>query len=158
MHRARVALIGVVSALSGFALAVWLFPGRDATPGMAAGPADAPARSAAGAAPAAPAAGELRVEPGGTLVLEAAKLEPGRPVVLHLGLGEPSRSDEPRPVHIVAADGSRGLEGQGRLGSERLDARFEVDPAFLLPGRYMVEVKTTEQSHFPLRRYVIEVR
>ena len=26
------------------------------------------------------------------------------------------------------------------------------------PGRYVIEVKTVERSHFPLRRYALEVR
>ena len=26
------------------------------------------------------------------------------------------------------------------------------------PGRYVVEIKTTEITHFPVRRYAIEVR
>ena len=79
-------------------------------------------------------------------------------MVLRLVLGEPSRSEEPRPVRVLSLD-SRVFEGQGILGSDLADARFEIDPAFLAtPGRYIVEVKTTEQSHFPLRRYALEVR
>lgn len=101
--------------------------------------------------------GELRIASNETIQLEAASLVPGRPVVLRLVLGEPSRSQEPRPVRVVSTD-SRVFEGQGILGEGLADARFEIDPAFLVPGRYIVEVKTTEQSHFPLRRYVVEVR
>jgi hypothetical protein len=83
---------------------------------------------------------------------------PGKPVVLRLVLGEPSRTQEPRPVRVIAAD-RRVFEGQGILGEGLADARFEIDPAFLSsPGRYVVEVQTTELSHFPLRRYALEVR
>ena len=35
--------------------------------------------------------------------------------------------------------------------------RLELDPEWLTPGRYMIEVRTVEKSHFPLRRYVLEV-
>ena len=38
-------------------------------------------------------------------------------------------------------------------------ASVEIEPGWLdPPGRYMVEIKTKERTHFPLRRYVIEVR
>jgi hypothetical protein len=116
-----------------------------------------PAPQGAPATQAASAGGELRIETGGTLVLEAAKLEPGRPVVVHLVQGEVSRSDEPNPVRIASVDG-RELLLEGHLGDDRKDARLEIDPAFLTPGTYLVEMKTSEYSHFPLRRYVVEVR
>ena len=35
---------------------------------------------------------------------------------------------------------------------------IEVPAEFLSPGRYLVEVKTTEATHYPLLRYVIVVR
>ncbi|HEY8153298.1 MAG TPA: hypothetical protein VII72_04125 [Myxococcota bacterium] len=104
------------------------------------------------------AAGELRIGSGETIELDAASLTPGTPLVLRLTLGEPSRTQDPRPVRVVSAD-SRVFEGEGVLGEGLADARFEIDPAFLsAPGRYIVEVKTTELSHFPLRRYAIQVR
>jgi len=81
-----------------------------------------------------------------------------KPQLLHLVLGEPSRSQDPRPVRVISTD-RRVFEGQGILGEGLADARFEIDPEFLRkPGRYIVEVKTTEQTHFPLRRYAVEVR
>ena len=40
----------------------------------------------------------------------------------------------------------------------RMSARLEVEPGWLLPGSYLVELRTTERSHFPLRRYPLEVR
>jgi hypothetical protein len=103
------------------------------------------------------AAGELRIASNETIQLDSAKLEPGKPLVLRLALGEPSRDDEPRPVRVISPE-KRVFEGQGVLGEGRSDTRFEIDPAFFKPGRYLVEVKTTEMTHFPLRRYVIEVR
>ena len=104
------------------------------------------------------ASGELRIASGETIRIDAASLVPGEPVVLRLELGEPSQSEEPRPVHVLSEEG-RMFEGQGSLGSSRTDARFEIDPAFFsAPGRYIVEVKTTELTHFPLRRNAIEVR
>jgi hypothetical protein len=37
-------------------------------------------------------------------------------------------------------------------------ATLELDPSWLLPGSYFVELQTTERSAFPVRRYAIEVR
>jgi hypothetical protein len=105
------------------------------------------------------AAGEVRIVSNETIQLDSASLVPGKPVVLRLVLGEPSKNEEPRPVRILSTMDRRMLEGEGVLGEGFADARFEIDPAFLsIPGRYIVEVKTTELSHFPLRRYAIEVR
>ena len=58
---------------------------------------------------------------------------------------------------VYAPDG-RALQIEGVLGADRLDARVETDPNFLARGRYVVEIQTTEQSHFPIRRYAVEVR
>ncbi len=127
-------------------------------------PAAAPAPAPVLVPPAPPrlalpdAAGELRIASHETIQIDAASLVPGKPVVLRLVLGEPSRNQEPRPVRVYSAD-QRVLEGEGILGEGLADARFELDPAFLsIPGRYIVEVQTTEISHFPLRRYAVEVR
>jgi hypothetical protein len=149
----RIALVIGVAALAGFAAASWLWPGARSAPPPPAAPPEAVAPGSAGAA----ADASLRIESSGTLELEAAKLEPGRPVVLRLALGEPSRDDAPRPVRVIGPDG-RVLEGEGQLAADRTEASFALDPAFLRPGRYVVEVKTTELTHFPLRRYAIEVR
>jgi hypothetical protein len=162
---AQIALV-LGAAAAGAALSLltsdrWRRPAPDVT---AAAPAPAAAPEAA--APAAPpgrlavpdASGELRIATGETIQIDLASLAPGAPVVLRLDLGVPSLDDEPRPVHVLSEQG-RMFEGQGILGMNRDDARFEIDPAFFsAPGRYIVEVKTTELTHFPLRRYAIEVR
>ena len=157
-RRTRIALVAL-AALAGAALSLltsdrWRRPAPDTSAAAApAAVAPAPPRAALP-----DESGELRIASNQTIQIDAASLVPGRPVVLRLVLGEPSRSEDPRPVRVVSAD-SRVFEGQGILGEGRADARFEIDSAFLLvPGRYIVEVKTTEQSHFPLRRYALEVR
>ncbi len=35
--------------------------------------------------------------------------------------------------------------------------RVEIPPGFLSAGRYVIEVETTERTHLPLRRYVLEI-
>jgi hypothetical protein len=159
VKRSHVAVgLGLVSAVAVF---VWLSrrteePAGAPTPPAATAsadePADGPARRAAAAQ-----AGELAIASGETIEIAAASLVPGRPVALRLFLGEPSKTAEPLPVRVYAADG-RASETQGLLGGDRLDARVEIDGASLAPGRNIVEVQTTERSHFPMRRYAIEVR
>ena len=94
---------------------------------------------------------------GETIVFQAAKLEPGRPVELSLDLEVASQNDEPRPVRIIGPDG-KVRERRAPLADERRSARFDVDSEWLVPGRHIIEVRTTELSHFPLRRYAVEVR
>lgn len=158
MRSARVAAIFALAALVGFAIAHWTWPERSAAP--APPPAAAPAAAPQSTAIPQPASSDdLRVASGETIAIESSTIDPSRPVVLHLVLGEPSRTDEPRPVRILdAEDGTRNLEAKAVLGAGRSEARFEIDPTFLHPGRYIVEVKTTEPSPLPLRRYVLEVR
>ena len=80
-----------------------------------------------------------------------------QPVAFSLSLAEASTDDEPRPVRLVASDG-RILELDGTVANDRMAASIEVPAEFLSPGRYLVEVKTTEATHFPLLRYVVVVR
>ena len=156
MRGARVAAIFAIAALVGFAVAHWMWPERAAAPPP---PAAAPAATPSAAVPQPASSDELRVASGETIAIESSTIDPSRPVVLHLVLGVPSATDEPRPVRILdAEDGTRNLEAKAVLESGRSEARFEIDPSFLHPGRYIVEVKTTEAFVLPLRRYVLEVR
>lgn len=102
-----------------------------------------------------PQEGVASVESGQTVMLSAvAALGEGASV--DLVLGEPSRTAEPLEARILTE--GRVLPLFAILSEDRASARIVVPPGWLSPGRYLVEVKTTERSHFPLRRYVIEVR
>ena len=153
-------LVIVLGAALIAALALWLWnrDGGSGTAGLESGlaeeepPGPPPARAVD-----APQAGEIGIVAGETIEIDSKSLEPGRPVVVRLDLGVPSRTDEPRPVRLLGPSGFV-REGQGALGEGRGSARYEIDAAWLTPGRYVIEVKTTEQSHFPIRRYALEVR
>jgi len=102
--------------------------------------------------------GALSIASSETLVVEAASLHAGEPLVVHLLLPEPPEGDEAHAVRVLAPDG-RLLEARAPvLSGDRRGVALALDPAWLEPGRYIVEVKTTEKTHFPLRRYVVEVR
>jgi len=48
------------------------------------------------------------------------------------------------------------LDGLVR-GADRNSVRLEVPAAWLVPGRYLIEIKTPEQTHLPLRRFAFVV-
>ena len=77
---------------------------------------------------------------------------------LSLVLPEPSADAEPRPVTVHSMADQRVYSTQGRLDPERRVATIDVPSDFLKPGTYLVQMKTTERTPFPLRRYVLEVR
>lgn len=100
---------------------------------------------------------QYRILSGETIEISIAPQRGNQPVAFSLGLGEPSRDDEPRAVRLIATDG-RILELNGALAADRMTAAIEVPAEFLSPGRYLVEMTTTEATHFPLRRFVVVVR
>jgi hypothetical protein len=101
---------------------------------------------------------QLVLRAGEPLEIDSAALPAGGRVTLQLSLPIASTSDEPRPVRILV-EGREPLEtlGEHRAG-DRKAASLEVDADWLRPGHYIVEVKTTELSHMPLRRYALDVR
>jgi hypothetical protein len=129
-------------------------------------PPAAPAPAASQPAPAAPeavapaaATGELPMaKAGGTLRLDRASFPASGPVRVNLELPVASADDSPRPVRLVSQPDHRILQINGAVGSDRNAATIDVDSGYLPPGTYLVEIQTTEQSHFPLRRYFIIVR
>jgi len=96
---------------------------------------------------------------GETLALEAATIQKDQPVALRFDLELPSQNDEPRPVRVYSPD-AHVFETQARLDPARTEARLEIDPAFLQrkAGRYVVEIRTTEPSPMPIRRFALELR
>jgi len=131
---------------------------REESPPRAAVASDPPTpREAAPELPA-PNLDGLVLRSGATLEIARASLSSDEPVVVNLLLPEPSRASEPLAVRVVAFDG-RTLETRGALHeADRRSARFELQADWLSPGRYIIEMKTTERTHFPLRRYALEVR
>jgi hypothetical protein len=90
--------------------------------------------------------------------IETGSLPVGRPLVVELLLVEPSTHAEPLPAQLRDATGRAfALLAAVELG-ERMSARIELEPGWLRPGSYLVELRTTERSHFPIRRYPFAVR
>ena len=149
----------VVALLAGAALAVWLPWERSVDAAEA--PLAVASRGSvpAPAAPAVEPVARARLASGQTLELRAAELASGEPVALRLDVAQTPPGPVSLPVRVLATDG-RVLEIWGTLRDpDRRNASVEIEADFLAPpGRYIVELRTTEKSHMPLRRYAIEVR
>jgi hypothetical protein len=101
---------------------------------------------------------DLTLVSGEAAEISAASLPAGRPLALGLQLAEPSARSEPLSGRVVT-EGRAPLEFRAAVrGDDRLTARVEIAAEWLSPGRYVIELHTTEQTHFPLRRYALEVR
>lgn len=163
-RRARWAL----AFAAGFAVAIGVgLALHDRLPGVPVEPAAAPesAELVPGSAEVTPptvivtsTSPEQPLPPFATLHLERSAFSASGPVRVSLGLAEPSADADPRPVHLLSIDDERVFSTEGRLDGERSVATIEIDSEWLRPGSYLVQMKTTERSHFPLRRYVIVVR
>jgi len=102
---------------------------------------------------------ELDVTAGETISIEAQDLPTERPLTLNLLLPAALPSADALPARIVAMDGSRELKLQDAVVADDRDrVELRIESGWLSPGRYLIELETTEQSHFAVRRYVIEVR
>lgn len=172
MRGARVLLGGAALLAVGLVLLARLGGEAPAPDEPPAGPAASPAPTPEPAAPPPPTPEPTRepapnprvasgpgphaIDSGATLVVDLAALGDVPRVALALRMPPEAIGDEPPPVRVVAPDG-RLLHGQGTLG-EPDSVGFALDPTWLRPGRYLIEVKTAERSHFPLRRYAVEVR
>lgn len=100
---------------------------------------------------------DYSIDEGGRLSLDASSLPDGESLTFGLALAAEARGDEPLPAVVVSAEDGRRLELLAiPVAESESGLRLEVDADWLKPGRYMVQIKTTEKI-LPLRRYVIEV-
>lgn len=162
--RWAVLLFGAV----GVALGVWLASAvKDDTPEPGAPAAalppavpDAPsaAPDVAPPAPTGPRAPAHRIAAHGRLQIDANSLREGDVLALGLELDDAARGDgRPLEVVVVSVDG-RSLRTTARPTAGRgSGVRLELDPDWLTPGRYMIQVSTASATHLPLMRYVLEV-
>jgi len=145
------------------AVAVWLVldVGRRAPDAASGDAVVAPTIEPSGAptielsAPAPPA---HRIAEGGRISIDAASLRDGEVLALGLALGDEARGSEPLPVRVVSVDGRRIETTAAPAAGSGSGLRLELQPAWLQPGRYMVEVTTAEKTPLHLRRYVLEVQ
>lgn len=100
----------------------------------------------------------LALRPGDNVHVNVQQWPKRGSVRLRLDLIDPSLDGAPRPLRVYMG-GELALETMTEpLIGDRRTAVVDV-PARTIdsPGRYIVEIETTERSHFPVRRYAIEV-
>jgi hypothetical protein len=96
---------------------------------------------------------------GETISIAAQDLPTERPLALNLLLPAALPSTDALPARIIAMDGSRELKLlDAVVADDRDKVQLRIESGWLSPGRYLIELETTEQSHLAVRRYVIEIR
>ena len=96
---------------------------------------------------------------GETMSVAVQDLPTERPLALNLLLPAASPSADALPARIVAMDGSRELKlPDAVVANDRGKVQLQIESGWLSPGRYRIEIKTTEPSHLALRRYLLEIR
>ncbi len=101
----------------------------------------------------------LTLASGESAEIATSSLKQGEPFQVNLRLPAVAAGVESVPVRVLAEDG-RVLEIAAMIRGEDRDlASLEIAGEWFAPtGRYVLEVQTSEQTHFPLRRYAVEVR
>ena len=99
----------------------------------------------------------MRIAEGGRLSIDATSLREGEVLAIGLGLADEARGEEPVAVRIVSVDGRRLETTAAPARGSGSGLRLEIDPEWLTPGRYLIEISTAEKNHFAVRRYVLEV-
>ncbi len=113
------------------------------------GPPPAPARQAVRPA--------MRIPENGRLTTRRATLRDGEVLALGLDLSDEDRGAEPTRVKVIDA-GLRVYETFATpLPGERAGLRLEIDPAWLGPSRYMIQVETHGSGPLAVQRYFLEV-
>jgi hypothetical protein len=98
------------------------------------------------------------LQPAELAEIETGTLPVGRPLVVELVLAVPSTNAEPLRAQLRDTTGRAFALLAAVEQGERMSARIEIEPSWLRPGSYLVELRTTERSHFPIRRYPFAVR
>jgi hypothetical protein len=93
----------------------------------------------------------------GRLRVTREELREGDVLAIGLAMPDEARGEAPRRIKVADVSG-RAMEGRGvAIDGAGNGLRLEVDPNWLRPGRYLIQVETAEQKPLALRRYVLEV-
>jgi hypothetical protein len=103
--------------------------------------------------------GDFGLSAGDAYSVAMRDIPTDRPLALDLMLPAALPSADALPARIIAMDGSGELKlPDAVVATDRGEVRVEIESGWLSPGRYLIEIETTEKSHLALRRYVLEVR
>jgi hypothetical protein len=156
---AGIAAIAAAAATIGVGL--WLAGQREpaAIPQQpAASPTPTPAAPTAPPVPAGAPAPAQRIPEHGRLAVELGSLREGGVFALGLEMPDAARGNGERPVKVIDVEGRVFETTAAAVEGSDTGLRIEIDPGWLRPGRYMIQVATAEQHPLAIRRYVLEVR
>lgn len=98
------------------------------------------------------------ISESGRLEISAESLAEGEMLTLGLALSDDARAADALEVRVISLDG-RVLDISALpLSGEGTGVQLAIDAGWLQPGSYMIQIKTTEKSALPLRRYVLVVQ
>jgi len=122
-------------------------------PGTEAEPAGGSAESASSIT-----APRIVIPDKGRLEVDRETLRKGSVVALGLDMPDDVRAEGPLATTVVDVTRERVLEVEAvPVSGAGTGVQLEIDTEWLEPGPYMIQVKTNEKSHLPIRRYVLEV-
>lgn len=102
--------------------------------------------------------GVVPVGSGDVIHVDLAEIGTVEAVRFEFTLPMASADEEPRPVTVYDPEGQRSKFETAALSGERTQARIDVPSStFTGPGKYIVEIRTTERSHIPLVRFAVEI-
>ena len=150
--------VAVVAGLAVFGAATWFSQSEapEALERSAQGMAETAPQSQSQARPG-PSDSAIRIAEHGRLRLVHSELPKQGPLNVVLALPDEARGRGPRTARVVSTDGRRIDTTASALAGAGTGVEIEIDPAFLTPGLYMIEIETAETTPLALRRYVIEV-
>lgn len=160
----RLGVAGV--AVVAIAIGVWLSlgDGLGAPEGPAASEKPPPPSFPEGEAPVAPPpvagapAPAYSIGENARLTVPLGELREGEVLALGLDMPDEARGLAPRKVQVVDVDRGRVLEVQGEaIEGAGSGLRIEMEPDWVQAGRYLIQVRTAEPTHLPVRRYVLEL-
>ena len=100
----------------------------------------------------------LRIAAHGRLTIDHAALPTEGLLNLELDLPDEARGTGTRAVKVISTDGRRTDTLASPLPGAGSGVALEIDPSFLTPGRYMIEIDTEDKHPLQIRRYVLEVQ
>jgi len=99
-----------------------------------------------------------RIADRGRVRVRLDALREGDVLAVGLEMPDAARGEGALATRIVDTTRERILDVETlRIAGEGTGVRLEIDPEWLQPGAYLIQVRTADASHFPLRRYVLEV-
>lgn len=101
--------------------------------------------------------GTIQLPESGRLTIAYSDLPKRKALTLALPLAEGAIGDTPLPARIVDVEGRVLDVLVNPAPADPTGATLALDPEWLTPGSYMIQVRTQDQSALPLRRFVLIV-